>query len=191
MVSSGKWADAWAGSGCGTAPEPASETLLWDVAATDAGHCWFTLSRQPAQQPGQRAFVFQVGQWRRGQCDFPMEAVNRARSGSPHPSSGQDHPPHLCPTWGLDLGPQWGGRLHSSRAVVLLSPSTQLTDSQPEAGAELGEPEACVAPKTTAGGTCHGRDSHLDPQPHGTRHTQPRADDRLPSGAPENSQGGA
>ena len=78
MASSGKWADAWAGSGWGVGPEPASETLLRDVVATDAGHCWFTLSTQPAGQPGQWAFVLQVGQWRHGPCNFPMEAVNRA-----------------------------------------------------------------------------------------------------------------
>ena len=86
-------------------------------------------------------------------------------------------PPHLCPTWGLDSGPQGGGgggRLHSSRAVVLQSPSTRFTDSQPEAGAELGEPEECMPPKTTAGWTCHRRDSHLDPQPRGVWHTQPQ-----------------
>ena len=170
MVSSGKWADAWAGSGCGAGPEPASETLLWDVAARDAGHCWFTLSRQPARQPGQRAFVFQVGQWRRGQCNFPMEAVNRARSGSPHPSSGQD-PPSPLPDLGAGLGTPVGRTSTQLKGCGAAEPFNPAY-SQPEAGAELGEPEACVPLKTTAGGTCHGRDSHLDPQPHGTRHTQ-------------------
>lgn len=83
-------------------------------------------------------------------------------------------PASPLPDLGAGLGTP-GGRTSAQLEDCGAPESFNPVYSQPEAGAELGEPEVCVPLTTTSGWTCHGRDSHLDPQPRGTRHTQPRA----------------
>lgn len=121
-----------------------------------------------------------------GQCDFPMGAVNRARSGSPHPSSGPGTPSPL-PDLGAGLGTPVGGTSTQLKGCEL-DPSTQLTDSQPEAGAELGS----LAMRASE--DHRRRDVPWAGQPPGPTATwhaapQPSADDRLPLG-PQREQSG-